>query len=458
MRWAKGLRWLAAALGLLLLLALTLALVYGWSALPRTSGEIALQGAQASLRIERDAQGVPTIRAASARDAYFGLGVAHAQDRLWQLETHRRIAAGRLAEAFGKSALETDRFLRALGVRGAAQAQWAQLAPDSRAALQAYAAGINAVLQDGLRARPPEFVILGIEPEPWTPIDSLGWALMMAWDLGGNWGGELLRLRLALQMPVARINELLPPYPGEQPLQTADYAALFRSLKLDGSTALSAWERLPGIAPPSGVEGVGSNNWVVAGNHTTTGTPLLANDPHLKLSTPALWVRRAPGSAGPARRRRHVAGLAGCRAGAERAHRLGLHQHRARCAGPVHRADRPARRRPLPHAGGLGALRNRRRRDPCQGPAGCRDQRAPHAARAGDFRRRHQRRHPGSRRQAALRAGLALDRTGRRQRRAGTGAGAAAGRFRRRLLQGHARLGGADAEHGGGRQRRPHRG
>ena len=111
----------------------------------------------------------------------------------------------------------------------------------------------------------------------------------MAWDLGANWNTELLRLRLALQMPVARINELLPAYPGEALPRTADYAALFRGLKLDAGAVQTAWQRLPEIAPPSGVEGVGSNNWVVAGSHTTTGAPLLANDPHLKLSSPALW-------------------------------------------------------------------------------------------------------------------------------------------------------------------------
>ena len=280
---------LLAMLVLLLALAAALAAGYAWQVLPRTSGEVSLPGVQAPLRIERDAEGIPTIRADSAADAYFGLGVVHAQDRLWQLETHRRIAAGRLAEAFGPSALDADRFLRALGIRRAAQAQWDQLAPGSRATLEAYTAGINAVLSNELRARPPEFLVLGIRPEPWTPVDSLGWALMMAWDLGGNWSTELLRLRLALQMPVRRINELLPPYPGEQPLATADYAALFRGLKLDGSAALSAWQRLPEIAPPSGVEGVGSNNWVLAGSRTQTGKPLLANDPHLKLSTPALW-------------------------------------------------------------------------------------------------------------------------------------------------------------------------
>ncbi|MDO9074720.1 MAG: penicillin acylase family protein [Rubrivivax sp.] len=284
-------KWLWRGVGVLAALA-TLAMaavaVYVFRALPDIQGSLRLPGAGAELRIERDTHGIPTVRAASEHDVHFGLGVAHAQDRLWQLETHRRIAAGRLAEVLGPGALETDRFIRALGVRRAAAAQWQQLPAASKAALQAYADGINAVLREGGQARPPEMLILGITPEPWEPVDSLAWALMMAWDLGGNWTTELLRLRLALQMPVARINELLPPYPGEPPLATVDYAALYRSLKLDGATT-TAWQRLEQIAPESGVQGVGSNNWVLAGHRSTTGKPLLANDPHLRLSTPALW-------------------------------------------------------------------------------------------------------------------------------------------------------------------------
>ena len=295
MKWIK--RLVAGVLALSVALAVALATV-SWLMLPRTDGEMTLAGAQAPIRIERDAHGIPTIVAASSHDALFGLGVVHAQDRLWQMETHRRIGAGRMAELFGEPALEADRFLRALGVRRAAAAQWAALPASSRAAVQAYTDGVNAVIGSALRVRPPEFVLLGVTPEPWQPVDSLAWAIMMAWDLGGNWRTELLRLRLALQMPVERIDALLPPYPGEAAPATADYAALFRALKLDAGDRATAWQELPDIAPASGVEGVGSNNWVLAGSHTTTGKPLLANDPHLKLSTPALWYfarLQAPG-------------------------------------------------------------------------------------------------------------------------------------------------------------------
>lgn len=282
MKWLRRSLW-----GLLAVVVLAAAglWVYRSRALPRVDGELRVSGLKTGVRIERDAQGIPTIRAASPEDALFGLGFAHAQDRLWQLETHRRIGAGRLTEAFGPAALPTDRFLRALAVQHAAKAQWDALQGPARRGIEAYTAGINAYVHEHLQARPPEFVLLGLQPQDWTPQDTVAWTIMMAWDLGGNWSSELLRMRLALKLPVDRINELLPPYPGEQPLATADYAALFRGLRLDGDLGRQALA----AAPPSGIEGLGSNNWVVAGSHSETGAPLLANDPHLKLTTPALW-------------------------------------------------------------------------------------------------------------------------------------------------------------------------
>jgi len=281
----KWLRRIAALLLLLVLLLAAAAFIYTRQASPVVDGPMSIAGPKAEIRIERDANGVPTIKAMSVDDALFGLGFVHAQDRLWQLETHRRIGSGRLAEAFGEAALDNDKFLRALGVKRMASVQWANSSQQARQAVLAYTAGINAYLAQGLKARPPEFILMGIQPEPWTPEDTMAWLTMMAWDLGGNWTTEILRMRLALRMPVERINELLPPYPGDKPLINTDYAALYRDLKIDGRAGQQALLS----APESGIEGVGSNNWVVHGSHTTTGKPLLANDPHLKLSAPALW-------------------------------------------------------------------------------------------------------------------------------------------------------------------------
>ena len=304
-------RWIRRLVTLLLLLAIAAALSGWWyaqRALPQTDGSLVLAGLKGEVRLVRDAHGIPTIEAGSLHDALFGLGVAHAQDRLWQMETHRRIGAGRLAEAFGPGALDTDRFLRILGVRQAAAAQWARATPAAREALLAYTAGVNAALGQ-LRARPPEMVLLQIQPEPWTPEDSLAWTTMMALDLGANWQAEALRLRLALRLPKQRIDELMPPYPGDPVPATQDYAALYRSLKLDGRQAAGGHPAGPGgldrqllrllaAAPEAEQDGLGSNSWVLAGSRSATGKPLLANDPHLRLSTPALWYfarLKAPG-------------------------------------------------------------------------------------------------------------------------------------------------------------------
>lgn len=290
--WRLGWR-LAAATGLLLAVAIAAVALLAWRASPVIDGRLELPGLQAPVTVERDARGVPTVRAQSLVDAMQALGALHAQDRRWQLELHRRVAAGRLAEAFGAAAVDQDRFLRVLGLRRAAEAQWGALSPAGREVLQAYARGINGIAA-GRQARPPEMLLMGLPHEPWTPVDSLGWALVMAWDLGGNWQSEMMRLRLALKLPGdedvrQRIDQLLVPYPGESPPAMPDYPAWLRSLKLDAGIAGAAADRWMAAAPPSGLDGTGSNHWVLAGGRTEHGKPLLANDPHLRLTAPALW-------------------------------------------------------------------------------------------------------------------------------------------------------------------------
>ena len=280
--------WAAWSLAAVVLVLLAFAAGYRELALPVDSGRLRVQGLPKGVpevEIERDRNGIPTIRAGSAEGAWFGLGFAHAQDRLWQMETHRRIGAGRLAEAFGPAAVDNDRFLRALGVRQAAARQWEKTQGEGRQALLAYTAGVNAYLSDHLRARPPEFLLLGLRPQRWDPVDSLAWMIMMAWDLGGNWTSELLRLRLADRLDNDRLWQLLPPYPGDKPLTAVDLPQRVREWQVSSNLV----DKVMAAAPESGVEGVGSNNWVVSGARSQTGKPLLANDPHLKLSAPALW-------------------------------------------------------------------------------------------------------------------------------------------------------------------------
>jgi penicillin amidase len=264
--------------------ALVLGYVYLRQSLPQLEGEISLAGLAAPVEILRDAYGVPHIFAQSQRDAHFALGFVHAQDRLWQLEMNRRIGAGRLAEVLGPRALETDRFMRTLGVRRAAQANLGHLDEETRAALDAYAQGVNAFLATG-PVLPPEFLLLGVRPQPWTAVDSLAWAKMMAWDLGGSWRNELLRVRLSRVLPMARVHEFLPPYPGDAPPALRDLKDLYEGLEREPPRIARGSD--PDFPDPD--SGAGSNSWVVSAARSASGKPLLANDPHLALTAPAVW-------------------------------------------------------------------------------------------------------------------------------------------------------------------------
>lgn len=255
-------------------------------------GEVMLDGTSLSqpLRIQRDRNAVPHIYGQTRNDAAFGLGYAHAQDRLWQMEVNRRIAAGRLAEVFGPAALDNDKFLRTLGMRRAAEKALAFLKPETLSFLEAYADGVNAFLAKRGGPLPPEFLILGVQPEAWSPVDSVSWLKVMAWDLSGNWGNELARMALARKFDAQQMREFFPPYPGDAPVALASLneggamLALYRQV----AKAMDVSE-LMRVLPEPKPEGIGSNNWVLHGKHTVTGAPLLANDPHLGLSTPSLW-------------------------------------------------------------------------------------------------------------------------------------------------------------------------
>jgi penicillin amidase len=281
------LRLLAGAAILLVLLAAG-AYLYLRQSLPQTEGEARLAGLAEPVEVLRDRYGIPHIYARSLADAIYALGYVQAQDRLWQMEMNRRLAAGRLSEVIGPAGLETDRFLRTLGVRRAAEANLKALNAETRALLDAYAAGVNAFI--GARpVLPPEFWMTGVKPEPWTPADSLSWIKMMAWDLGGNWRSEVLRMRLSRTVPLARIHQFLPPYPGEAPPEIADLKALYGALERGGVQVAEDLVRLAQIAPGAQAEGLGSNNWAVSGERSASGKPLLANDPHLGLTAPAVW-------------------------------------------------------------------------------------------------------------------------------------------------------------------------
>lgn len=302
-------RFRRAALGLSLLLAVPLVALalYAWRSLPAVDGSLRLPDLKAPVEVRRDDADVTHIEATRADDAWMAMGYVHAQERGWQLEMNRRLMRGRLSEVFGPSTLDTDLLMRTLGIPQAAQAQLAALDGESRRALKAYSDGVNAFFAHRTQALPPEFQVLRIDPREeasagqyWTPEDSAGWALMMALDLGGNWGNELARLSALQVLDTAALWQLFPPYPGEPPAATADLATLYRTLGVFrsspqvGQSAPVPTDRLArGIVDwvdtLGHVDGKGSNNWVVDGSRSASGHPLLANDPHLGLSAPAIW-------------------------------------------------------------------------------------------------------------------------------------------------------------------------
>ncbi|MDT8990007.1 penicillin acylase family protein [Curvibacter sp. APW13] len=314
MQWLKRLVWTLLALALL---ALSVVVVYVVRAAPQLDGRLPVAGVLAPVELRRDGADVTHIRAASDRDAWFALGWTHAQERGWQLEFNRRVLRGELSALFGEATLDTDKLMRTLGIVQAAQRQWAGLPDSAKAALLAYSEGINAFHAGNTRPLAAEFQLLKVRPGRWEPVDSLGWSIMMALDLGGNWGNEFARLSAAQALDNQRLWELFPPYPGEKPAASADLSTLYRELgvyrqpvatagatkneaahavnmRATGQNAgvdalqMAAWSQdfSNGMGT---VDGKGSNNWVVSGKRTVSGKPLLANDPHLGLNAPAIW-------------------------------------------------------------------------------------------------------------------------------------------------------------------------
>ena len=272
-----------AGAGALVLLALLLAAgSCSWFALPSYDGSETVSGLDAPVEIVRDAHAIPHIYAQSPRDGAFAMGYVHAQDRLWQLEMQRRIGQARLAEVVGEPGLKTDRFLRTLGVYRVAERNVEALSPQAQAIYAAYAAGVNAYLETRSGLLPPEFLLLGHEPEPWRPADSLVWLKMMAWDLGDNFSDEMLRARLAGRLDAAQLQDLWAQHP-DDPLPALDA----RSPALD--TVDIDFAALAAAVPAQSGSGFGSNGWALSGAHTDSGKPLLANDPHLRLEVPSVW-------------------------------------------------------------------------------------------------------------------------------------------------------------------------
>jgi penicillin amidase len=293
-----------------------LAILFGYlylrRSLPELTGSISVAGLSAPVDIVRDGDAVTHVFASTKLDALYGLGYAHAQDRLWQMEFQRRVGHGLLSEIFGTATIQRDRFLRTIGFGRAARAAWNTLPDDSKRQIDGYVRGVNAFLERHHGgALPPEFTLLRFEPAPWTGVDVLVWAKMIAWDLSKNYTFELFRQDVVGRLGAGKLADLMPPYPADGlSIVTEGGAAWPRpsagvsppsAATMSENTASGGWSNafteglLAGgpiardILARGTNEALGSNNWAIGGDRTTTGRPMLANDPHFAAQIPSIW-------------------------------------------------------------------------------------------------------------------------------------------------------------------------
>ncbi|MFF1500750.1 penicillin acylase family protein [Streptomyces sp. NPDC058316] len=324
----KGRR--ARLIVIVLVLALVAGIGYGafWSvstvraSYPQTTGSIKVDGLDGNVDVKRDSYGIPQLYADTDADLFRAQGFVQAQDRFWEMDVRRHMTAGRLSEMFGSGQVDTDSFLRTLGWRKVAQEEYDNvLSADTKKNLQAYADGVNAYLKgrDG-KDISVEYAALGLtndyKPDEWTPVDSVAWLKAMAWDLRGNMQDEIDRSLMTSRLDAKKIEDLYPPYPYKKhkPIVEGgaissvtgkfDPAATPSPSDLGSDTVQGATEgvntqlaslsdtldQIPALLGPNG-NGIGSNSWVVSGKYTTTGKPLLANDPHLAPQLPSLWYQ-----------------------------------------------------------------------------------------------------------------------------------------------------------------------
>jgi penicillin amidase len=253
MHFGRVVKFINLSIAVLLIVGLSAAFWFAYRPLPQTSGQIAAP-VSAKATIQRDARGVPHIAAANWEDAIFLQGYVTAQDRLWQMDALRRLAAGELSEIVGPSALELDREARRLRMRRMARDHYQYLPPADRAVLAAYARGVNYFIETHRGRLPLEFSLLRYDPRPWTIEDSLLCGLQMYRNLTTSWREELQKAAMLASGDRAKVDFLFPSRIGSE------------------------------FQP-------GSNAWALSGKHTASGKPILANDPHLEWGIPSTWYQ-----------------------------------------------------------------------------------------------------------------------------------------------------------------------
>ena len=280
-RWVKILSWIIGVIIIIGGAAFAGFHFYLANSKPVIEGEVVVKILDDDVEVTRDEIGVPHILAKSDADLYRAQGYVQAQDRLFQMDLARRQASGMLAEVIGEAAVETDKYFRTFSLRHAAELSWEDYDAKSRQILEWYAEGVNAFIDEvkGTSKLSYEFKLLGYVPESWTPLDSLTIGKYMAYDLGGNWNQQAFRSWALKNYTEEEAKELFVEYP--ENAQSIIEANL--NIETDLATAFT-----PDYLPP---EFNGSNNWVISGELTESGKPLLADDPHLGLSTPSIWYQ-----------------------------------------------------------------------------------------------------------------------------------------------------------------------
>ncbi|MFB4279395.1 MULTISPECIES: penicillin acylase family protein [unclassified Nonomuraea] len=306
------LRWFARVLTVLVALALVLAGVLVYTvrkSFPQMDGSLRLPGLTGSVEIYRDKSGIPHIYADSSADLFMAQGFVHAQDRFYEMDFRRHTTAGRLSELFGKATLDNDKALRTMGWRRVAEQELPELAKQTQDYLNAYAKGVNAWLSANPNAsdRSLEYSVLKLQggggtPEKWTAVDSLAWLKAMAWDLRSNVEDEIDRALALTKLPRERVEQLYPGYPFDRHLPIVNEGTLDQGRfnqraepRLPANQVLAQAAKtlaaVPSTMSTADRDGVGSNSWVISGEYTAGGKPLLANDPHLSAQMPSVWYQ-----------------------------------------------------------------------------------------------------------------------------------------------------------------------
>ncbi len=304
--WVRGSAYAAVLVVLALLATVIGGVVVARQPLPQVEGTLQIEGLTGKVEVLRDARGVPQLYADTADDLFRAQGFVQAQDRFFEMDFRRHVTAGRISELLGESTLETDMYIRTMGWRRVATREYDLLAADTKAYLEAYSDGVNSYLAGrSVRELSVEYTVLSLtgldyKPEVWTPIDSLAWLKAMAWDLRGNMTEEIARTRLSVDRTPEQVDELYPRYPYDRSAPIVGRSGLRQTTRnprpAPGPAALRALDavRRGADAIPHLLgkgDGIGSNSWVVSGEHTVSGKPLLANDPHLSASVPGIWYQ-----------------------------------------------------------------------------------------------------------------------------------------------------------------------